>query len=483
MIFLEKIVNSIQPYDSEYALLDENRNIMANAVVFIDIAKQNTLDIGEIDPIAPIPRIVESLIEFAKLHDYKFITFPRLSKKNNKFIGDADLNYIYDNHGGEGNISYGMNYTLYEYINKHFHIHELTVTSITIDEIHDKNGKYIDPGPYEQSIYETIAPCMIISKTFKLHTPLSIHIDVMDGENKITSNILSSCKTTASIYSYTRRLTKSLKRVHPYEFSIDGKTRTSVHGQERVNESILNNPIMCCCLVFEKTILLNMGNIRGDDIYLNIYINGKNVSENDVRAFRLNKWRNHTINDIEFIDPSYGYEYANRNEYASLTSIEFHMGFEYNQAYNCLIRYAHDSKTPKMLSNIYVERKILETKSISHSDESSDDIETSDDNKISYIYLIREREFINSNQDVYKIGRTTQERSLRIERFSAYKKGSEIILLKRVSTPKVVTCEKQLIDIFMKHYEKHPDGKEYFIGNPNDMCSIIEQECANFQDE
>jgi len=102
----------------------------------------------------------------------------------------------------------------------------------------------------------------------------------------------------------------------------------------------------------------------------------------------------------------------------------------------------------------------------------------SEDNRISYIYLIREREFINKNEQVYKIGRTTQEKGLTIERFKAYKKGSEIIFLKSVENTHVNTIENIIKKIFNEKFKKHNDGTEYFIGSPDEMCKIIFNECV-----
>lgn len=45
-----------------------------------------------------------------------------------------------------------------------------------------------------------------------------------------------------------------------------------------------------------------------------------------------------------------------------------------------------------------------------------------------YIYLIREREFVLRNEDVYKVGGTVQKTpSLQLKRLSNYKKGSQLL--------------------------------------------------------
>ena len=42
-----------------------------------------------------------------------------------------------------------------------------------------------------------------------------------------------------------------------------------------------------------------------------------------------------------------------------------------------------------------------------------------------YIYLLQEREFITTNQNVYKLGKTKQDN---LQRFKQYPKGSKLLL-------------------------------------------------------
>lgn len=92
-----------------------------------------------------------------------------------------------------------------------------------------------------------------------------------------------------------------------------------------------------------------------------------------------------------------------------------------------------------------------------------------------YIYLLREREFVNLNAPVFKLGRTVNC----MNRMNQYPKGSEIYLI--VPVDNSVWYEKQLIDIFSDRYERatvnndgiHSIGNEYFIGNLDEMIYII----------
>ena len=85
-----------------------------------------------------------------------------------------------------------------------------------------------------------------------------------------------------------------------------------------------------------------------------------------------------------------------------------------------------------------------------------------------YIYLIREREFVNSEKNVYKIGRSTQADPF--QRLKSYKIGYELILLIKVDD--CVNCEKELIVKLTKEFDIQ-EGKESFEGDVNKMYSII----------
>jgi len=86
-----------------------------------------------------------------------------------------------------------------------------------------------------------------------------------------------------------------------------------------------------------------------------------------------------------------------------------------------------------------------------------------------YIYLLIEREFINTNKNIYKIGRT---KKVNLERFNQYPKQS--ILLFQIKCLDCVVAEKNLKEIFSNKFIKHPEiGSEYFQGNADDMIDTI----------
>jgi hypothetical protein len=86
-----------------------------------------------------------------------------------------------------------------------------------------------------------------------------------------------------------------------------------------------------------------------------------------------------------------------------------------------------------------------------------------------YIYLLQEREFITTNQKIYKLGKTKQEN---LQRFKQYPKGSKLLLQQVCDDCDVL--EAELIRDFKNKYTHRRDiGNEYFEGDYNDMIKDI----------
>lgn len=86
-----------------------------------------------------------------------------------------------------------------------------------------------------------------------------------------------------------------------------------------------------------------------------------------------------------------------------------------------------------------------------------------------HIYLLQTRESIKNHENIYKIGRTTQDG---LKRFQSYPKGSELILHMQCFDP--VTTERHLISLFEQHFTKvELYGNEYFQGNLSEMTTLF----------
>jgi hypothetical protein len=86
-----------------------------------------------------------------------------------------------------------------------------------------------------------------------------------------------------------------------------------------------------------------------------------------------------------------------------------------------------------------------------------------------YIYLLQEREFIKTNEKIYKVGMTKKEN---FERFNQYPKGS--VLLFQIICHDCKNMEVQVIKQFKEKFIQRKDiGSEYFEGNYKSMIDII----------
>ncbi len=88
---------------------------------------------------------------------------------------------------------------------------------------------------------------------------------------------------------------------------------------------------------------------------------------------------------------------------------------------------------------------------------------------IQYVYLLKEREFIKTKEEIYTIGRTEQ---INLQRFKQYPKNSMLLL--QVTCTDCKNFEKMIIKLFKKKYNQRRDiGIEYFEGNFKEMIKDI----------
>lgn len=91
------------------------------------------------------------------------------------------------------------------------------------------------------------------------------------------------------------------------------------------------------------------------------------------------------------------------------------------------------------------------------------------DEEVNYIYLLQEREFIKTKENIYKAGMTKKNN---FERFNQYPKGS--VLLFQMICKNCNDVEKEVLKIFKEHFKQRKDiGNEYFEGDYKEMIDII----------
>ena len=88
-----------------------------------------------------------------------------------------------------------------------------------------------------------------------------------------------------------------------------------------------------------------------------------------------------------------------------------------------------------------------------------------------YIYLLREREFIKTNEPIFKVGKTTQELQ---ERISKYPKHSELLFAVKVKD--CHNSEKTILKKMRKVFVSRRDiGNEYFEGDETEIKRFLLQ--------
>lgn len=92
-----------------------------------------------------------------------------------------------------------------------------------------------------------------------------------------------------------------------------------------------------------------------------------------------------------------------------------------------------------------------------------------------YIYLLQEREFINTKQNIYKLGKTKQEN---LQRFKQYPKGSKL-LLQQVCNDCDMLEHKLIRDFKNKYIHRKDIGNEYFEGDHIEMSKDIHNKITN----
>ena len=91
--------------------------------------------------------------------------------------------------------------------------------------------------------------------------------------------------------------------------------------------------------------------------------------------------------------------------------------------------------------------------------------------KDNYIYLLKLREFIKTNENIYKVGRTCRPN---LTRFKNYPNGSQLVF--QMLCYDCVSLEKKILENFMKNPEiifRKDIGNEYFEGDYKLMADII----------
>jgi hypothetical protein len=89
-----------------------------------------------------------------------------------------------------------------------------------------------------------------------------------------------------------------------------------------------------------------------------------------------------------------------------------------------------------------------------------------------YIYIVRPKENVRHEEDVYKIGKTKVKNvELNISRLTSYGKGTELVYISQCNDCDIL--ERAIIEEFNKKFDKHTFGNEYYVGDKYEMIKTI----------
>lgn len=88
-----------------------------------------------------------------------------------------------------------------------------------------------------------------------------------------------------------------------------------------------------------------------------------------------------------------------------------------------------------------------------------------------YLYILQEREFYHSGEDVYKVGRTSRDV---VDRFKEYPKGSRLLFSLHVPLDRVADLEDEVKSRFRSEFRARSDiGSESFVGPWMEMAQLV----------
>lgn len=466
-------------------VLKKNGKCIAECIAFPNQYNKKNIDFSFVKPCCgvSIEECVDVIVEYAKKHKYRLVEYPLIclykadksfSKDFLQIEQDDDDIYDYDCFDHEDvdfveqkksekrrrNENPSQSYQISQYLLEKYD------TSYRIQVSNNGEGCNIETYATFQ-----ILPNIIVYDADTCQVGLSLcksYTDCRDGNFEIP--------TTGKAYLYTEH-----KPIEVWVYK-GNNLRKKV---DTVN------------IEFEKSLILIFDRAKrcGCDLYTGFTINNQQVACEDASMFRINKWGFYS--DIESYTICFGYSKIQQKEVKVISKLCFPGGninelcfpgasnenhyIDYTtKVYDALLPYSEINKELleiKRKAKLYVQKRKKPRNEVAQEAEVHDTDE-SDEMSLGYIYLLREREFYKRNEEVYKVGRTKQKNaSLSIDRLKAYKKGSELVLLRQVSCDNVIKIETDILKQFDSKFIRHDDGREYYIGNAELMVAIINEVC------
>lgn len=470
MIFLRHIADSGHPNDAVFEVWNEDK-LLGSAVVFHTHEPSNTkIDFCCIQT-DDIPEMTNAIIQYAKQEQKQILKFPQFKCfSDGTYCNDIYL-WNFENKTDDSDSDTDSDKIILD---------DYTISQESLYDDKASNAYFGNDTCYEQILLNYKDKMRIpdnwgmgykIWKYVKQNFEGTLDFVMRESsqiaderfQNKDIAPVLFLYKTNSIPKSQLKHFRIDLFKDITHEEKIASSSGYGlVSGVKSKKEEV-------CRFVFEKTIVFQLkpSTYKYDDVYAQIFIDGIRVQMTNPSDFRINKWQLYSDrNDIIYSDIMTGYKTKHdHNQYILINSVTLPKSEMYTKhAFKDLLTFVSSNKVYRYSGYT---PKLKQTVSINGSDNVSQ--------ARGYIYLIREREFVSSGQNVYKHGKTIQkEPSLHLDRLKSYKKGSELQMIKMVPIPLLNQIESTITQEFKSKFKQHSDGNEYFIGDPRRMMDEIE---------
>jgi len=470
-------------------LITKGQKHIAECIVFIhEYDEKRNIDFSYIKLCCHISveECVDTIIQYARDNKFRLIEYPLLKLYNdgtfysdNLEIDENDFDEIEDeddqdylevveqnkNNKSRRNTNPSLAFKISQYVIQQYEYSNRVQVTHT--------GSYIDVH----------ATYQVLPNTFRYTTHLStvsMSIGKYESIFNEESNGTVGISGNACIYQQKKAIDVWVSKGNNYKKVVD-----------TVNVDFLKSQVL---------VLDTFGN--GLDIYTKLFINNVPIKcsyASNNYQYRINKWGRYS--DIETYNIAFGYNNINTIRIKVINSLCFPGGYidvnyiDYtSQIYDDLSEFATEegfsfkrrrprqyiiTKKTIVKQNTDNKTNTIEQHNTNTIEENNEDTpKVFDGDCLGYIYLLREREFFRTKENVYKVGRTIQKgTSLILDRLKAYKKGSELVLIRQVPCDNIVQIETSIVKEFQKNFTQHNDGREYFIGDVNKMVDIIHEIC------
>jgi hypothetical protein len=271
----------------------------------------------------------------------------------------------------------------------------------------------------------------------------------------LINNIKISNNTIFDRYEETFKLNKTHTEIKQsilgYESSFSSKSKYIFEVKELIFYETVND------YANSKIPVINKDNISDYSQYINYECNTKKLyNKSEIIEYYKKKYIS--------IPDNYGVDIISNNITSHFNFKKIMKTFDYKinsiQYNSNIINNINNIKTVWLKKKIYIQT--ISNKQLSISNTNA---------KFHYIYIVRPKEYVLYDKNVYKIGKSEQYPSNNVSRCTSYGIGSEIYFISKCNDATI--DETNLKKLFNKKFERHVFGIEFFVGDVNKMIKVM----------